>query len=202
MKNSKRLFQLGVAFLLFVPLSGFSQAIKPDTIEITHTDITSIPEFKGNLGSAFGVKVGMKIPQAREAAKNFNGCPVIFEQDRYNNNRFYLYETGPRGKRRTLAYLLWNDHDSGLNELILFDDAKDCIPGGARLFSHEGLDSSSSLFSGFFGKPSKSMTELEIASLHLKNIRYYYPQLSLILVECMKEDKKTYQIVFYNPQKS
>ena len=188
------------AVLFFMPFCGFAQTPSFDTTELTRDDITKIKNFNGSTAHVFGLHVGMTIHDARYAAANFEEHPVVFEQDKYNNNRFYLYEPGDRKKRKTLAYLLWPDKDSGLKEIILFQDAESYIPGGNMLFSKEVLDSTSGIFSSFFGKPASSKIELNIESIHMKNTRYFYPNHSLILVECEKGDEKKYQLVLYNPK--
>ena len=200
MKNCKKLFHLGITLLIFTPLFGFAQYASFDTTEITHSDITKLKDFNGSTAHVFGLHVGMTIKDARYAATNFDEHPVVFEQDKYNNNRFYLYEPGDRKKRKTLAYLLWPDKDSGLKEIILFQDAQSYIPQGNTLFSKKVLDSTSDVFSSFFGKPASSKIELNIESIHMKNTRYFYPKHSLILVECEKGDEKKYQLVLYNPK--
>ena len=200
MKNCKKLFYLGITLLIFTPLFGFAQTPSFDTTEITHSDLTKLNNFNGSTAHVFGLHVGMTINDARYAAANFEEHPVIFEQDKFNNNRFYLYEPGDRKKRKTLAYLLWPGRDSGLKEIILFQDAKSYIAGGNTLFSKEVLDSTSNVFNSFFGKPASSKIELQIESIHMKNTRYFFPNHSIILVECEKGDEKKYQLVLYNPK--
>ncbi len=200
--NLKSVFGIFYIFLLsckWVPVYAQTNSGSPVgysvPIEITEKDISTLKDFNASKATVFGVHLGMEIKDARYAVENFSGFPLSFEQDKFNNDRFYIYSNN--GKRKTLAYLLWPDRDSGLKEIILFEDAKEYIPGGNNLFSKQGLDSNSFLFKTFFGRPAKSLVELNIESIHLKNTRYYFPSHALALVECEKGEEIKYQLVIY-----
>jgi hypothetical protein len=169
-----------------------------DSIEISKTDITHTPEFNGLAATVFGLRIGMKIKEARIAAAAYCPWHIILEQDKYNNNRFYLYEAPPKGKRTSLAYCKWAHPDSGLKEIIIYESAKECFLNNKQLFSCDAIDSTSTLFRNFFGYYSFSKVELEVPSIQLKTTRYIYPLHSLILEVCESKNKTTYGLVLFN----
>jgi hypothetical protein len=194
----KLLYLLIILPLITIKVKG-QEILASDSIEASITDFTKIKDFSAKHASVFGLKIGLKINEAKEIISAFDSFSLRLEQDRYNNFRYYLYEIhGKDSIKVPIGLCKWESASSGLSELILYEEAMDCLAGDIhKLFSAEALDSSADLSRNFLGNPTKVVVDLEIPSLGMKSTRYYYAKRSIIVIENRKPGETTYHLAFY-----
>lgn len=170
-----------------------------DTIDACFTDFTKINDFSAKRASVFGLRIGLSIKEAKQAIDSFNTFKLLLEQDRYNNNRMYLYEIiGNDSIKQPIALCKWESAATGLHEIILYEEAVECLAGDAyTLFSAKAIDSVQNPVKTFLGNPTKVVVDMEIPSLGLKSTRYYFAKRALIVIENRKPEETTYHLAFY-----
>lgn len=143
--------------------------------EVTETDITQIEDIDAESISVLGVNLGASIQETKQKiARKQN---IFFRQDKFNNYRLYLYEyTHGSKENKALGYFKWKDKNSGLDQIILYDDfgkymegkSKKLVTEKALAYYEEGVGKS------FLGYPVKKEKILSIPSQNLKHTAYYY----------------------------
>lgn len=134
----------------------------PGVVEITNTDITTIPDYDALRGSFFGVRLGMSPEEAERTIATLKSLRIDFDPDAEEDGfgkRASLYETA--ASRGALAELSWPKEKSGLDQIHLLPAAVIHLKGKtARLFSTSAISADSEL-SMFLGKPGTKKSESE-----------------------------------------
>jgi hypothetical protein len=195
-----RYFLIILTLFLFTYNSTQAQNItSQDTVDACITDFTKINDFSARRATVFGLYIGISIKEARAAIDSFKTYKLKLEQDRYNNNRMYLYEIlGNDSIKKPIGLCKWQSATSGLNELILYEEASECLPGDIyTLFSGKAIDSVANPVKDFLGNPTKVVVDMDVPSLGLKSTRYYFAKRALIVIENRKPEETTYHLAFY-----
>ena len=196
------------AFLFILTFSrAFAQEMdvlpppsKNDIVEITTTDFTKIDSFKAKNARVFGIGLGMTEAQIEKIP--IYDQRIYIEQDKLNGQRRYIYDNCIADNDTAdvvLGYLKWNEGDSGLAEIVLYDAIWQFVSWQSSccdLFSCETLKPESVLYSNFFGKPLKKKVVLNIPSINLTSIQYFYPDHNMIITENTDGDMVTYTLSF------
>jgi hypothetical protein len=189
-----------IRFSIFFCLSLCWQCIlAQDSLDICKTDIISYPSFNGRYIKVFGIHLGITIEDARKTLAENDCYDLFLKQDKFSNNRFYLYQNlSGDSISNLIGYCKWESDDGGLKEITLFEGAAQCLhPANNCLFHSNPNDSFSSINRNFLGRPAYQRTELDIPSIGLKTTRFVYPQRSMMIEEKLNGGKLTYGIVFY-----
>ena len=185
-----------VVFFLLVSSHVKAQTAtnKGDTVEISETDFTQIPNFNGSHATVFGIALGMGKSVAMEKIKNYQYLRL--KADPFNPKRFYIMDMSADSASATLAYLKWPNYDSGLYQIVIYPSMAKYMRGlSASLLSADCMNESSTLFKTFLGKPSASPVTSNIPEIKSKTIMHYYPKYSIVIEEDQNADKSTYNLV-------
>ncbi|MGZ5243576.1 MAG: hypothetical protein ACXWDO_06450 [Bacteroidia bacterium] len=167
------------------------------TIELTQTDITRITDFDAKYATVFGVGLGMTIGKAQTIIKS---QPFLkLEKDAFNKTRFYLYDMSQDTGKVLLGYLKWYPKDSGLQEYILYPEVTPYLHGlTCTILSKDCRDPQSEVYKNFLGAAIEEDVILDIPSISLKTVRYYYPALSLIIEAQHKAGETKYNLILFD----
>ncbi|MCX6352662.1 MAG: hypothetical protein NTX03_12510 [Bacteroidetes bacterium] len=167
-----------------------------DTLELSKTPIISAKQLDGLCISYLGLKLNISINDAKKTVRNDSTNCLTFEQDKFNNNRFYLYNRKNK-YRQAIAYFRWEEHDTGLKEIMIYPAGLELLPQPTQqLFKVEGKDSIIKIIREL-GAPAETKTELEIPSLQMKTLRYIYPTQHLMIEENRKKGVSKFSWVLY-----
>ncbi len=166
----------------FVPvilLTLFSALGHAQKYEITRDDITLHPEVHSADISVFSISLGI----TREKADSLlmqQQSKLYYYTDRMhstNDYRIYVYDRDAGGRKKNcILYLIWDDNSSTLSRITFFADMRSYLVGGTqKLLTTEAADPQSDISTKFLGKASGSEVTLDIPSIGLKHITYYYP---------------------------
>lgn len=194
-----RYFFIFISFFIFSFSSQAQNIAAQDTIDACITDFTKINDFSAKRATVFGLYIGISINDAKAVIDSFKTYKLKLEQDRYNNNRMYLYEIlGNDSIKKPIGLCKWQSATSGLNELILYEEAGECLAGDVyTLFSSSSIDSIANPAKNFLGNPTKVVVDMEVPSLGLKSTRYYFAKRALIVIENRKPEETTYHLALY-----
>lgn len=179
--------------LVFVLPTAVCFAQKNSKKEITKVDVFSTKKMNGANVSVYGVYLGMKKVEARKAlAQNKN---LIIEEDAWNTKstddndtkelRLYVYDinatTGE--KRNCLLYIIWNDGNTGIDRITMFNDFKNLVLGNTKnLFTKDVINSSSSFYKTYLGNPSQKK-EGDYTNT------FFYKEKNIEIIEYKDEEK-------------
>jgi len=173
---------------------------KNEVVEITVTDFTRIDSFKAKNAMVFGMSLGMTEAQAEKIASYDPRISV--EQDKLNGQRRYIYDSCVADNDTaeiTLGYLKWNEDDPALAEIVLYESFWQFTTWPEKccdLFSGETQDPDSELYKSFFGKPTKRKVMLDIPSINLKLVQFFYPEHNMVITQNTDGEIVTYTISF------
>lgn len=200
MKHFPRITYM-VFFLCSLFVGGKLQAQKKKAqekaIEITETDIARLTDFDAKYATVFGVGLGMTVGKAQTIIK---AKPFLkLERDAFNKTRYYLYDMSHDTGKVLLGYLKWYPKDSGLQEYILYPEVTPYLKGlTCTILSKDCRDPQSEVYKTFLGKEIEEDVILDIPSIKLKTVRYYYPALSLIIEAQHKEGETKYNMILFD----
>lgn len=160
--------------------------------DLLNYDITMLKKFDPWKISVFGVYLGMKIEEAEAIFENHRVAYIV--QDKFNNNRYYLYDyKKENGKNIPLAYFKWDNRDSGLKEIIIYPGfARFLVGETKKLVTSESLNFSSYLVKNFLGYPAKKLVTLNVPSIQMKNTSYFYPDKNFQVIKQVSGDDVRY----------
>jgi hypothetical protein len=167
----------------------------PQPVELTETDIARLDDFDGRVATVFHIGLGMNMTQVYQAVSKQKNLRL--EIDPMSNRRLYLYEKS-NDSNKLLGYLKWLPKDSGLNQIVLYPAITPHLKGlTCTLLSNSCTDPESEVYKNFLGQPSDEDVVIDVPSIDLKTIRYYYPRHGL-MIEVMKDgDKVSYNLILY-----
>ncbi len=157
------------------PKTKTSSIEEPRYQEVTDVDITQVKDIDASEISVLGVHLGTSIQKTKQKIARKKG--IFFRQDKFNNSRLYLYEYNQGNKKNDpLGYFKWNDKNSGLDEIIIYEDFKKYMKGKSKkLVTREALSYyEEGVGKNFLGYPLKKEKILNIPSQNLKHTAYYY----------------------------
>jgi hypothetical protein len=196
LQHKIKLFFIVSGLLVFIPRFSKAQSgsSKGDTVEITETDFTRLPSFNGAHATVFGIALGMGKADAMEKIKNYQYLKL--KADPFNPKRFYIQEVSTDTGQVTLAYLKWPNYDSGLYQMIIYPPMAKYLRGqSSSIIGPESLDSSSTLYKTFLGKPSASPVTSNMPEIKSRTIMHYYPKYNIVIEEDQASGKSTYDLI-------
>ncbi len=200
MKHLQQIAYMAVLICsLFSTQNSYAQKKKdqPKIIEITQTDITKITDFDAKYATVFGVGLDMTVGKVQTIIK---AQPYLkLERDAFNKTRYYLYDVSHDTGKVLLGYLKWYPKDSGLQEYILYPEITAYLKGGScNIMTKDCRDPKSDIYKKFLGDAVEEDVILDIPSIKLKTVRYYYPALSLIIEAQHKDGDTKYNMILFD----
>jgi hypothetical protein len=194
--------QARILFLLaFISFTGkiFGQKVAPQNgpaVELTQTDIARLDNFDAKSATVFGIGLKMNMTKVRSIVGKQKNLKL--EADPMSSRRLYLYDLSGDSGRVLLGYLKWLPNDSGLNQIVLYESITPYLKGlSCSILSKSCLDPESEVYKNFLGAPADQDIVLDVPSIGLKTVRYYYPGLAL-MIEMQQEGEKTkYNLILY-----
>jgi hypothetical protein len=141
-------------------------------LEITAHDITSV----GELGSRQLTVIGVPMGATRAEAERIVGADPRFriEPDTGNPERFYVKDAA---SGKALFYFIWDASGPSLDRVTVFVDARTLMVGRAQdLLSLGTVDPESEVRREFLGEPASDAVTLDIPSIGLRHVTYYFPR--------------------------
>lgn len=165
--------------------------------EMTEVDITSLESIDVDQISVLGIHLGSTIPQARNEVNN--RFDLELTQDKFNNNRFYLYDESQGGDRVLLAYMKWPHVDSTLDELILYPGIARYLKGQSKqLVSKATMNFEQGIGKNFLGYPLNKEVILDVSSLDLKHVAFFYKEHRYQVIKQVKKDRVKYSFGIFS----
>ena len=146
-------------------------------IELTEVDITLMADIGSRDISVFGVGLGME--KARVDAILSQNTHLYFYIDKGHStedHRIYVYDKDKNGeKNNALLYLIWPNGQKKLGKITVFEFADDYLVGNTKeLITENAIDPKSEIMQTFLGNANDEKVTLEVPSISLKHITYYY----------------------------
>lgn len=193
-------------------------------IEITETDITKYSNLKSDSISVFGISIGMSKSDVNklkdhnnnlyfevEKPTEFGGEKMKMEDYRiyvYNKkenvkkeNRFlkWFFSSEKNSKKDCILYLIWEKKSNLLTSITFFEDFKPYLIGlSSRLLTFDTIDSNSKISQEYLGNPDETKVTLDVPSIKLKNISYFFTSKGISITEVNSENSKTISMMFKN----
>lgn len=165
--------------------------------EMTEVDITSLESIDVDQISVLGIHLGSTIPQARNEVNN--RFDLVLKQDKFNNNRFYLYDKSQDADQVLLAYMKWPHVDSSMDELILYPGISRYLKGQSKqLVSQATMDFEKGIGKNFLGYPLNKEVILDVASLDLRHVAYFYKEHRYQVIKQVKKGRVKYSFGLYS----
>lgn len=184
------------SFLLVTAIALPSAAAQnKQRVELTEVDIARLNSFSGEEATVFGIGLWMTPAEVQRIVARQPA--LLLERDKTNKNRMYLYTRSDSGKV-LLGYLKWVPKDSGLNQIVLYQSITPYLKGlTCTILSSACLDPQSEVYKSFLGQAADDDVVLDVPSLGLKTVRYYYPALALMIEVQQEKDEKKYSMILY-----
>jgi hypothetical protein len=188
--------------LLMLPVMTYEQAQPNQIIELTRDNPATLISTNSSNYSIFGLKLGMSPAEVQRVLSQHK--MLVGARDQFNSSRIYVSDRGPGGRKgKEILYLIWEPGRSQLSEITIFVDCAGYLkPNFARLLTPEGISDSSVFKKTFIGNAERSNVTLDVKSIDLKNITYYYDQIGIevTLVHSGKEEHVVFALVAKNPK--
>lgn len=184
-----RISLLLISLLAIIPLSSFTdKPVAATVFELTNTSLANISDFNGHSVSIFGVRPGMKMEEVEMAISKYDN--LVLMNDKYNKDRIYLYDIN----KKCIAYFIWEKNDPTLNRIVLYDDIATYLKEGTpHLFG----DPQSYFSKAILGKPDMSRVTLNIESIHMRQISYFYLAKHLEIIRQQYAMEEEYMLVLH-----
>jgi len=166
---------------------------KNDSVEMTKTDITSLPSFNGSHATVFGIALGMGREAVKAKLANYPYFKLV--PDPFNGKRFYLNDLSNDTSSVALAYLIWPNYDTGLYQVILYPPMSKFLKGlSSDIVTPSCVDPATEIHK-FLGEPSAKKVTSDIPSIKSKTTQLYYPKYSIIIEESQEGTDVKYNLV-------
>jgi hypothetical protein len=168
------------------PVPSDYVAPKGDAVELTTTDITTLPDFRSDRASVLGVRLGMSMADAKAKIADHASAGFSVKPDGANSTRLYINAASASD---SVLYLIWAPGDARLGEITVFRAFEPWLQGGTkRLLQSDAVDVSS-VAGRFLGKPDRSGISLDIPEIGLRHVTHIYDARWIQLTE--QEDGST-----------
>lgn len=170
---------------------NFKQEIATEYYDLTQVDITRMEDVDANEMSIMGIHLGNTIPEVKSIVNSQDNLLLL--QDKFNNDRFYLYHKEKEQEEKTLlAYLKWPNPDARLTELVMYPGLAMLLEGAnKKLVSEETMefDKRRGIARTYLGYPIKKKIILDVESVGLKHIAYFYKDKNYQVIQQIKDDQ-------------
>jgi len=163
-------------FLLAVSSAVSEQA---DAIELTRDNPRTLISTKSIDYTIHGLRLGITHSQAWDILAKTNSLMGL--KDVFNPSRIYVYGRMPDGsKGEAVLYLIWEAGEKTMSQITVFQRFRDSLSKNfRRLLTFEAVDDQSPFKREFIGYANRSKTTLDVPTIGLKHITYFYDEIGL-----------------------
>ncbi|MBL0913405.1 MAG: hypothetical protein IBJ09_13635 [Bacteroidia bacterium] len=192
----------------FIPvllLALFPVLAHAQKYEITRDDITLHPEATSADISVFSISLGMTREKVESLLTEQKSKLYYYIDGMHTtkDHRIYVYDRDAGGqKKNCILYLIWDNNSSTLSRITFFADMRPYLLGGTqKLLTTEAVDPASDLSRKYLGKAARSEVTLDIPSIGLKHITYFYPDKGLQVTDKYSSDGRSVVFAFNTGKK-
>ena len=170
--------------------AGLDEAI----VDLVKDNPTTLIGTKSTDYRIYGFRLGLTHNQAWQILRKTPS--LLGETDSGNPTRVYVYSRNADGtKGNPLFYLIWEPDEARLSRIAVFQDCRTFLSASfRRLLTSEALDSNSEFKKAFIGYANRSATTLDVPSIGLKHITYFYDDIGLEVTD--QHSKRGNGVVF------
>src|SRR5437867_6904978 len=122
-------------------------------------------------------------------------------KDDSNPTRIYVYSRKPDGsKGEAVLYLIWELGEETMSSITVFQGFRNSLsPNFRRLLTFEAVDNQSPIKREFLGYANRFKTTLDVPSIALKHITYFYDEIGIEVTHKHSSDGDEVVFTFVQP---
>jgi hypothetical protein len=152
--------------------------------EITSVDLTTVKNLRGDRVTVFGTKLGMTHAEAKAILDK--NPKLTYKVDGSNPDRIYV--NGAAGGE--LFYLIWEPGKPKLTRITIFRDFTPFLVGETKqLMTTDAITEDSKLAREFLGKATSKKVTLDVPSIQLKHVTYWFDKRWMAVTHQMPEGR-------------
>ena len=170
---------IAITCLCFLSVVSSHSGQSASIIELTKDNPKTLISTKSKDYTIHGLRLGITHSQAWEILGKKSS--LMGFKDNYNPSRIYVYSRRPDGsKGEGILYLIWEPDEKTMSQITVFQGFRDALsPNFRRLLTFEAVDNQSPFKREFIGYANRSNTTLDVPSIGLKHITYFYDEIGL-----------------------
>ncbi len=179
---------------LFLIASASALSGQSVAIDLGKDDPNTIIGTKSVNWRILGFRLGLTHDKAWQLLAK--ATSLMGEKDVFNPSRIYVFSRKSDGSKGVgLLYLIWEPGERKMGAITVFQDCRNSLSSSfRRLLTFEAVDDNSEFKREFMGYANRSKVTLDVPSIGLKHVTYYYDEIGLAVTH--KHSSSGDEVVF------